>query len=46
MENFLKCLSCGKEIKDKGTYNPNYCTDCMLNLKYKVEDIDHHEIFL
>jgi len=42
--NFLKCLSCGKDLKDNSIYQPSYCIDCMLDLDYKIEDIDHKEI--
>jgi serine O-acetyltransferase len=42
--DILKCLSCGKELKNKKGTQPSYCTECMLEIRYKVEDIDHKQI--
>ena len=44
MEEFLKCLNCGKtlDVKEKDYYN--YCAECILNLNFRLDELDHHEI--
>ena len=44
MEDFEKCLNCGKFLnsKEKGQYN--YCSECILDLHFKIKNLDHEEI--
>jgi serine O-acetyltransferase len=44
MEEFLKCLNCGKtlDVKERDYYN--YCAECILNLNFQLDELDHHEI--
>ncbi len=44
MEDYEKCLNCGKclDSKEKGQYN--YCTGCILDLHFKTKDLDHEEM--
>jgi len=44
MEDFLKCLSCGKNIGREAEEHYNYCTECMLKLDFQTSDIDHNEL--
>lgn len=44
MKDFLKCLSCGKNIGRKAEEHYNYCTECMLKLDFQTSDIDHNEL--
>jgi serine O-acetyltransferase len=43
-EKFLKCLSCGKRLEDTKKSGINYCTDCILDLDYTTEQLDHQKI--
>ena len=47
MEDFLKCMNCGKHLGSKSTTKANYCTSCILDLNFDVkllnrEDIDNN----
>lgn len=44
MDDFLRCLSCGKSISSKTEESYNYCTECMLKLDFKTSDLDHEEV--
>jgi serine O-acetyltransferase len=43
-EKFLKCLSCGKNLEETKKTGINYCTDCVLDLEYTTEQLDHQKI--
>lgn len=43
-DDFLKCLSCGKKLGLKSINGRNQCTDCLLKLEFKTEDLDYREI--
>jgi serine O-acetyltransferase len=43
-EKFLKCLSCGKRLEKTKKNGINYCTDCILDLDYTTEQLDHQKI--
>ena len=44
MEDYGKCLNCGKclDSKEKGQYN--YCSGCILDFNFKTKDLDHEEM--
>ncbi|MFW9946541.1 MAG: serine O-acetyltransferase [Promethearchaeota archaeon] len=44
MEDFLNCLNCGKTLGSKEKEYYNYCAECILNLKFKINELDHIEI--
>ncbi len=44
MEDFIKCLSCGKSISSKTEESYKYCTECMLKLDFKTSDLDREEV--
>ncbi len=44
MEEFVKCLNCGKCLDSKEKEHYNYCADCILNLNFRSKDLDHEEI--
>jgi len=44
MDNFLRCLSCGKKLGPKSQEIHNQCTECMLKLDFKTEDLNHREM--
>jgi serine O-acetyltransferase len=44
MNNFLKCLSCGKKLGNKRTTQPSYCTECILKLDFQISDLKQQEI--
>ena len=39
MENFLKCLNCGKKLDAKTKDQHNYCAECLSNVEFNVKDI-------
>ena len=41
MEEFLNCLSCGKKIDLKSKNSHGQCTECILKLEFKTEDINY-----
>ncbi|HDZ17188.1 hypothetical protein LCGC14_0532710 [marine sediment metagenome] len=44
MEEFVKCLNCGKCLDSKEKEHYNYCASCILDLNFKSKDLDHEEI--
>ncbi|MFX1364568.1 MAG: serine O-acetyltransferase [Promethearchaeota archaeon] len=44
MEEFLNCLSCGKTLRHKERNNYNFCAECILNLDYRLEELNREEI--
>ncbi|MHA1293631.1 MAG: serine O-acetyltransferase [Promethearchaeota archaeon] len=44
MEEFLRCLSCGKGLGTKEKKHSNYCSECILNLHFQIEDLNRKEI--
>jgi hypothetical protein len=43
-DDFLRCLSCGKKLGLKSMNGRTLCTDCLLKLEFKTEDLDYSEI--
>lgn len=43
-EEFIRCLNCGKKLGVKAAKFHSECTECMLKLDFKSEDINHKEI--
>jgi serine O-acetyltransferase len=41
VDDFIKCLSCGKKMGSKEVINHVQCTDCLLKLDFKTEDLDY-----
>ena len=46
MEEFIKCLNCGKLLDSKVKKSYNYCAECILDLKFDKNDLDRKEIDL
>jgi serine O-acetyltransferase len=44
MNDFLRCLSCGKKLGIKSTQKPTQCTECILKLDFKTSDLAQSEI--
>ncbi|MFW9825664.1 MAG: serine O-acetyltransferase [Candidatus Thorarchaeota archaeon] len=44
MEEFVKCLNCGKCLDSKEREHYNYCAECILDLKFMSKDIDQEEL--
>lgn len=44
MEDFVRCLNCGKCLDSKEKKHYNYCAECILDLKFLSKDIDREEI--
>ncbi|MHA2431027.1 MAG: serine O-acetyltransferase [Promethearchaeota archaeon] len=44
MEEFLNCLNCGKTLGSKEKEYYNYCAECILNLQFQINELDHIEI--
>lgn len=42
MEDFIKCLNCGKKIRNEE--GQSYCVDCMMKLDFKTPDLNHSNI--
>ncbi|MFO8017837.1 MAG: serine O-acetyltransferase [Promethearchaeia archaeon] len=40
MEDFLRCLGCGRKLGDKEGRHYNYCSECLLNLEFQINDLD------
>ena len=40
MNDFLKCLSCGKELGTKAHEGYNYCVECVMKLDFKTQEIN------
>ncbi|MFX1314861.1 MAG: serine O-acetyltransferase [Promethearchaeota archaeon] len=46
MNDFLRCLSCGKKLGSKTKELHSQCTECILKLDFKTTDLDHTKIEL
>jgi serine O-acetyltransferase len=44
MEEFIRCLSCGRTLGSKEKEHSNYCAECMLNLQFQLNDLDRDDI--
>jgi serine O-acetyltransferase len=44
LEEFLKCLSCGNRLGDKEKEHYHFCSECILDLRFQLEDIDKTDI--
>ncbi|MFX1406153.1 MAG: serine O-acetyltransferase [Promethearchaeota archaeon] len=44
MEEFLNCLNCGKTLGDKERNNYNFCTECILKLDFRLEELNREEV--
>lgn len=44
IDDFVRCLSCGKKMGVKGKNNHTQCTDCMLRLDFKIEELNYDAI--
>ncbi|MFW9950832.1 MAG: serine O-acetyltransferase [Candidatus Thorarchaeota archaeon] len=44
MNNFLRCLSCGKKLGNKITNQISYCTECILKLDFQTSDLKQSEV--
>jgi serine O-acetyltransferase len=44
MEEFVKCLNCGKCLDSKEKEHYNYCAECILDLNFRSQDLDHEEV--
>jgi len=44
MEEFLRCLNCGKTLASKEKENYSYCAECILNLKFQLSDLNQEDI--
>lgn len=40
LEEFLRCLGCGRKLGDKEGKHYNYCSECLLNLEFQINDLD------
>jgi len=43
-DDFLRCLSCGKKLSSRSINGRTLCTDCLLKLEFKTDDLDYSEI--
>jgi len=44
MEEFIRCLSCGRTLGSKEKEHSSYCAECMLNLQFQLNDLDRDDI--
>ena len=44
MEDFIRCLNCGKGLAEKEKENYNYCAECILDLNFRLTELDRTEI--
>jgi len=44
MDEFVKCLTCGKGLASKEKGQSNHCTECILDLKFQTNDISQMTI--
>jgi len=44
LDEFLRCLNCGKTLGPKSKHIQTQCTECLLNLDFKTEDLDNRDI--
>jgi len=43
-EDFVRCLSCGKKMGLKSANTNAQCTDCMLKLDFRIEELNYEAI--
>ncbi|MGQ4873469.1 MAG: serine O-acetyltransferase [Promethearchaeia archaeon] len=43
-DKFLRCLSCGRTLQSKEKENYNFCAKCILDLRFKLKELDRKEI--
>lgn len=44
MEEYIRCLNCGKGLAAKEKEKYNYCAECILDLNFRLTELDRHEI--
>ena len=44
VDEFFRCLSCGKKMGSKSKINNAYCTDCMLKLDFDTKELNYDAI--
>lgn len=44
MEEFIRCLNCGKDLAAKEKQQYNYCAECILDLNFRLTELDRSEI--
>lgn len=44
MEEYIRCLNCGKNLADKEKEQYNYCSECILDLTFRLNEIDRKEV--
>ncbi len=44
LEDFIKCLNCGRVLHAKEKEQFNYCAECVLDLKFDVSQLDRKEL--
>ncbi|MBN1802647.1 MAG: serine O-acetyltransferase [Candidatus Lokiarchaeota archaeon] len=44
MEEFIRCLNCGKGLGSKEKGQHNYCAECILDLKFETEELKQDTI--
>ncbi|TFG26256.1 MAG: serine O-acetyltransferase [Promethearchaeota archaeon] len=44
MEDFIRCLNCGRNLADKEKEHYNYCSECILDLNFRLTELDRTEI--
>ncbi len=44
MVEFLVCLGCGRTLGEKEKHEHNYCAECVLNLNFRLDEIDRKTI--
>ncbi|TFG23960.1 MAG: hypothetical protein EU532_12980, partial [Promethearchaeota archaeon] len=44
MEDFIRCLNCGKNLGDKEKQQSNYCAECILDLRFQLNGLDRVEL--
>lgn len=44
MEDFLKCLNCGKTLGYKEKNHYNFCAECILKLDFRLKELNRKEI--
>lgn len=44
MEEFIRCLNCGKNLGDKEKGQTNYCAECVLDLNFQLNGLDRDEL--
>lgn len=44
VENYLHCLNCGKNLSSTRKQELSYCSECILDLNFKITELDHKEL--